>query len=106
MATDCVSFYPSEFLKATQQVSAELKNIEIRLEILQKVFQGSICGVDFEHGRAETPVSGFSTSNCTMRDELLEHVNKLISSASRLKTRCDQYVEVHEKGVRKYGKDK
>lgn len=106
MATDCVSCYPSDFLKASQQVSAELQNIEIRIEILRKVLQGSICGVEFENGRAETPVSGFSTSNCTMRDELLEHVNKLISSASRLKTRCDQYVEVHERGVRKYGKDK
>lgn len=106
MATDCVSCYPSDFLKASQQVSAELQNIEIRIEILRKVFQGSVCGVDFEHGRAETPVSGFSTSNIIMRDELLEHVNKLISSASRLKTRCDQYVEVHERGVRKYGKDK
>lgn len=106
MTTDCVSTYPSDFLKASQQVSAELQNIEIRIEILRKVFQGSVCGVEFENGRAETPVSGFSTSNCTMRDELLEHVNKLISSASRLKTRCDQYIEVHERGVRKYGKDK
>ena len=106
MATDCVSCYPSDFLKASQQVSAELQNIEIRIEILRKVFQGSVCGIEFENGRAETPVSGFSTSNIIMRDELLEHVNKLISAASRLKTRCDQYVEVHEKGVRKYGKDK
>ena len=106
MTTDCVSTYPSDFLKASQQVSAELQNIEIRIEILRKVFQGSVCGVEFENGRAETPVSGFSTSNCTMRDEPLEHVNKLISSASRLKTRWDQYVEVHERGVRKYGKDK
>ena len=49
MATDCVSFYPSEFLKATQQVSAELKNIEVRIEILQKVFQGSIYNINFKH---------------------------------------------------------
>ena len=106
MTTDCVSTYPSDFIKTSQQVSAELQNIEIRIEILRKVFQGSVCGVEFENGRAENPVSGFSTSNCAMRDELLEHVNKLISAASRLKTRCDQYVEVHERGVRKYGKDK
>ena len=106
METDCVSCYPSDFIKTSQQVSAELQNIEIRIEILRKVFQGSVCGVEFENGRAENPVSGFSTSNCAMRDELLEHVNKLISAASRLKTRCDQYVEVHERGVRKYGKDK
>lgn len=94
--------FQSEFFKTEQQFSAELDNITTRLEIIRKLFSGSMLGLEFDGDN----VSGFSTSNTEMRNELCDHIKKLVSSVCRMKTRCDQYVEVHERGVRTYGKDK
>jgi hypothetical protein len=94
--------FQAEFFKTEQQFSAELTNILTRLEIIQKLFSGSMLGLDFDGDN----VSGFSTSNTEMRNELCEHIKNLVSSVGRMKTRCDQYAEIHERGVRTYGKDK
>lgn len=94
--------FQTEFFKTEQQFSAELTNILTRLEIIQKLFSGSMLGLEFDGDN----VSGFSTSNTEMRNELCDHIKKLVSSVGRMKTRCDQYAEIHERGVRTYGKDK
>lgn len=94
--------FQTEFFKAEQRFSSELSNITTRLEIIQKLFSGSMFGLEFE----DDSVSGFSTSNTEMRNELCEHIKKLVSSVGRMKTRCEQYAEIHERGVRTYGKDK
>lgn len=94
--------FQTEFFKAEQQFAYELDNITTRLEIIRKLFSGSMVGLEFD----DDNVSGFSTSNTEMRNELCEHIKKLVSSVGRMKTRCDQYAEIHERGVRTYGKDK
>lgn len=94
--------FHTEFFKAEQHFANELENITTRLEIIRKLFSGSMVGLEFDGDS----VSGFSTSNTEMRNELCDHIKKLVSSVCRMKTRCDLYAEIHERGVRTYGKDK